>query len=200
MDNPQRILRLPDVLTRVGLSKPVVYRLMLQDQFPRPLKLSVRAVGWRVEDIDRWLETRAAAWDRTLEKLNPHRRRRVRGCRMQCEEGIDVEIINAPRERSRKITSEQRARGGRVRACRVRASRPRGQDRPSSIDRVGMLETRSRAARRTGGINGTRDSCERCDYSDRSKSPQSASRAESERPSPRGSATEPGSEASRGAS
>ena len=61
MDNPQRILRLPDVRERVLLSKPVIYRMISKGQFPRPIKLTSRAVAWRVSDIDNWIASRQAA-------------------------------------------------------------------------------------------------------------------------------------------
>ena len=61
MDNPQQVLRFPDVRARVCLSKPTVYRMIARGEFPRPIKLTTRAVAWRVADIDQWLASRAAA-------------------------------------------------------------------------------------------------------------------------------------------
>ena len=52
------ILRLPDVLARVGLSRPTLYRLIRDAMFPRPLALGPSAVGWRASDIDRWIADR----------------------------------------------------------------------------------------------------------------------------------------------
>lgn len=58
------ILRLPDVLARVGISKPTLYRLLREGgDFPRPLKLSGYTVGWRKSDIDRWIATRTNPTD-----------------------------------------------------------------------------------------------------------------------------------------
>jgi len=31
-------------------------------EFPAPVKLGARAVGWRRSDIEAWLESRPAAW------------------------------------------------------------------------------------------------------------------------------------------
>jgi prophage regulatory protein len=39
----------------LGISRSTIYRLMLDEQFPRPIKLGRRAVGWKSEDIDEWL-------------------------------------------------------------------------------------------------------------------------------------------------
>ena len=49
-------LRLAEVLRRVGLSKPKVYRLMKEDNFPRPRKVG-RASLWRNDEIDRWIRS-----------------------------------------------------------------------------------------------------------------------------------------------
>ena len=39
----------------LGISRSTIYRLMLDEEFPRPIKLGRRAVGWKSEDIDEWL-------------------------------------------------------------------------------------------------------------------------------------------------
>ena len=55
------VLRLPDVINMVALSRSSIYLLIQRNEFPRPLQLSVRAVGWRLSDIETWLESRAVA-------------------------------------------------------------------------------------------------------------------------------------------
>ncbi|EXJ14861.1 helix-turn-helix transcriptional regulator [Imhoffiella purpurea] len=54
----KRIIRLPEVVERCGLSRSSVYNLMAAGRFPRSIKLSERAVGWRESDIDNWLAGR----------------------------------------------------------------------------------------------------------------------------------------------
>ncbi len=54
------IYRLPAVLEVTGLSKATIYRLLGRGEFPPRVQLSARCVGWRVADIDAWLEARAA--------------------------------------------------------------------------------------------------------------------------------------------
>ncbi len=56
-----RVLRLPAVLDRVGLGKSSIYALMNDGQFPRPIRLSARAVAWRETDIEQWLNERFEA-------------------------------------------------------------------------------------------------------------------------------------------
>ncbi len=55
------IERLPTVLARTGLSRSSVYAAIAQGAFPRPIKLSARAVGFLSSEIDAWIAARAAA-------------------------------------------------------------------------------------------------------------------------------------------
>ena len=57
----ERILRLPAVLATVGVSKGRIYAWMAEGKFPRPVRLGVRAVGWRKSEINEWLESRPRA-------------------------------------------------------------------------------------------------------------------------------------------
>lgn len=54
----KRIIRLPEVVSRSGLSRASIYSLMGKGHFPKSIKLSERAVGWRESDIDTWLAGR----------------------------------------------------------------------------------------------------------------------------------------------
>jgi prophage regulatory protein len=56
--NNDRFARLPEVSRITGLSRPHIYRLMSENRFPRSYKLSERAVGWRVSDIEEWMAAR----------------------------------------------------------------------------------------------------------------------------------------------
>lgn len=58
IDNPNRILRLREVIQTVGLGRSSVYRLIKNGMFPRPIKLSERAVGWNAGAVSEWLENR----------------------------------------------------------------------------------------------------------------------------------------------
>lgn len=54
-----RVLRLPEVIEIVSLSRSTIYNLINLEVFPKPMKLGPRAVGWLESDIARWLEARA---------------------------------------------------------------------------------------------------------------------------------------------
>lgn len=51
------IQRIDAVSNRTGLPKPSIYRLMQQGKFPKSVKLSPRASGWRSTDIDEWIDS-----------------------------------------------------------------------------------------------------------------------------------------------
>ena len=58
------ILRLPEVIKLVGLSRAGIYKAMRQPpphNFPTPVKLGKRAVGWRRADLYEWLDSRTKA-------------------------------------------------------------------------------------------------------------------------------------------
>ena len=55
-----KILRRKDVEEIVGLSRSTIYKLMSTGAFPRSSRLGPRAVGWRLSDIEAWIEFRAS--------------------------------------------------------------------------------------------------------------------------------------------
>ena len=55
---PRRILKLKEVRRLTRLSKATIYRLLNSGEFPRPIRLGVRAVGWRREEVEQWLDDR----------------------------------------------------------------------------------------------------------------------------------------------
>lgn len=52
------ILRLPSVKSRTGLSRSTLYLRISQGQFPKPVNLGGRAVGWLESEIETWLSCR----------------------------------------------------------------------------------------------------------------------------------------------
>ena len=53
-----RHLRRPAVQEMTGLSRSTIYDLMAKKLFPRPIKLTGKAVGWSEAKIQDWLATR----------------------------------------------------------------------------------------------------------------------------------------------
>lgn len=54
----EEILRKPRVLAIVGLGNTSLYEATKRGDFPAPVKLGVRAVGWRRSDVEAWLASR----------------------------------------------------------------------------------------------------------------------------------------------
>lgn len=56
--NKQRkeIIRVTEVKTLTGLSQSTIYRLIKKGRFPAHLQLGERVVGWRLNDIQEWLD------------------------------------------------------------------------------------------------------------------------------------------------
>ena len=52
------ILRLPEVKAITRRSRSSIYAAMAQNDFPKPIKLGLRAVGWIESEIVAWVETR----------------------------------------------------------------------------------------------------------------------------------------------
>ena len=58
-DHPRQLelfIRLPEVRQRVGMSKSQIYKLIAQDQFPKPVKVSRRISCWVVAEVEQWTQ------------------------------------------------------------------------------------------------------------------------------------------------
>lgn len=55
MTTEERLLRLPEVIERTGLSRSSLYQRINQGTFPRPIKLGQRASAWPLSEIDQWV-------------------------------------------------------------------------------------------------------------------------------------------------
>jgi len=57
-----KLLRLPETLTRTGLSRTRLYEAVAAGTFPKPAKLgpAARAVAWSIEEVDAWIAARLA--------------------------------------------------------------------------------------------------------------------------------------------
>ena len=61
----RRIIRREEVTRLTGIARATLYKLISEGKFPAPLRLGVRSVGWRLSDIDAWLEAPERKWDPT---------------------------------------------------------------------------------------------------------------------------------------
>ncbi|MDC4236826.1 helix-turn-helix transcriptional regulator [Pasteurella multocida] len=56
-----QLIKLNQVMGKTTLSKSTIYRLIKTSDFPRPKKLSLRAVAWLESEVDEWIEERSSA-------------------------------------------------------------------------------------------------------------------------------------------
>jgi prophage regulatory protein len=54
-------LRIGTVVRLTGLGRSTIYRLMADEEFPSPVRLTKRVVAWRRTDLERWSEGRPTA-------------------------------------------------------------------------------------------------------------------------------------------
>ena len=52
---PLNILRFPAVVNKTGLSKSAIYGRIRTREFPAPVHLGARAVGFVAQEVDEWL-------------------------------------------------------------------------------------------------------------------------------------------------
>ena len=56
-----KLFRLPVVTEITGLKRSAIYKKMTERNFPRPVRLGGRAVAWRSDDIEKWINERPIA-------------------------------------------------------------------------------------------------------------------------------------------
>lgn len=52
-----KVLRLPVVKNRTGMSRSSIYAAIADGNFPKQIKLGSRAVGWLESEIDNWIKS-----------------------------------------------------------------------------------------------------------------------------------------------
>lgn len=56
--NSALLLRIGVVMRLTGLGRSTIYRLMADEQFPAPVRLTRRVVAWRRSEVEQWSEGR----------------------------------------------------------------------------------------------------------------------------------------------
>lgn len=62
---PLRIVRMPEAVHRTGVSRSAIYERLDAHEFPRPVKLSKRAIGFVESEIDQLIENMVRQRDST---------------------------------------------------------------------------------------------------------------------------------------
>lgn len=53
--NMDAILRLPAVKLRTGLSRSSIYAKVRTGEFPKPISIGIRSIGWIESEIQQWI-------------------------------------------------------------------------------------------------------------------------------------------------
>ena len=59
-----RVLRRPAVETLTGIPRSTLYAKIATGDFPAPIKIGRRAVGWREAEVNDWLNSRQRSTQR----------------------------------------------------------------------------------------------------------------------------------------
>lgn len=54
----QKLLRLPQVLERVAFKKSKLWKMVSEETFPQPIKISHKVTVWIESEIDQWVTDR----------------------------------------------------------------------------------------------------------------------------------------------
>ncbi len=52
------LLKLKVVCARTGLGRSSLYKAIEKGEFPKPVSIGKRAVAWRSDEVDQWIESR----------------------------------------------------------------------------------------------------------------------------------------------
>ena len=54
-------LRISEVIRRVGVSRPTIYRWVAAGEFPKQISIGANSVVWLESDVTKWMEDQMAA-------------------------------------------------------------------------------------------------------------------------------------------
>lgn len=61
---PQRLLRLPEVMHRVGLKRSAIYQRMSEGRFPKSRSLGLKCLVWVESEVEEWIRSISRKPDR----------------------------------------------------------------------------------------------------------------------------------------
>jgi prophage regulatory protein len=56
----RRMLRLPVVIERTGLQRSAIYEAIERGDFPKPVRIGLRAVAWLESEVEGWIDRKLA--------------------------------------------------------------------------------------------------------------------------------------------
>ncbi|MBN1951131.1 MAG: AlpA family transcriptional regulator [Bacteroidales bacterium] len=52
----EKILRLPKVLSKTGLTRTTLYNMIKEERIPKPIGLGMRCSGWLLSEVNSWID------------------------------------------------------------------------------------------------------------------------------------------------
>ena len=52
------LVRLRQLTAMVGLSRSTIYRLVKAGNFPKPIRIGISSLAWRMDEIHKWIDSR----------------------------------------------------------------------------------------------------------------------------------------------
>lgn len=77
VESSEKIIRLGTVKARCGLSRSTLYNRIAAGEFPSPVALGARAVGWVESEISAWIASRIDASRNPRRIINAHAESRL---------------------------------------------------------------------------------------------------------------------------
>ncbi len=62
----ERLLNERQVAELVGVSRSTLRRMVLANEFPRPIRIGKRAIRWRKSEVLEWMDSRPRATEENL--------------------------------------------------------------------------------------------------------------------------------------
>ncbi|MGH8077742.1 MAG: helix-turn-helix transcriptional regulator [Lysobacter sp.] len=59
----RRLIRLPEVIARTGISRSTIYQRAKDGTFPKPVPLGNSLSAWVADEVDAWIDARIKARD-----------------------------------------------------------------------------------------------------------------------------------------
>ncbi|MCW7547158.1 AlpA family transcriptional regulator [Photorhabdus sp. APURE] len=56
-NQPTRLIRLSEVLSRTGYGKAWIYRLVSEGRFPQPVKIGLRSIAFVESEVEDWIQS-----------------------------------------------------------------------------------------------------------------------------------------------
>jgi prophage regulatory protein len=78
-DEDRLLVRWPELQRMLGLSRVSIWRFERAQKFPRRVRLGARAVAWRRDEVQRWIDDRERGCGRPPAAFHSARANRDRG-------------------------------------------------------------------------------------------------------------------------